>query len=553
MSKLTIFIKNNNTRKELDDGYTLQQIAEQENIKLTYPILGALVNNKVRDLNAKIYKPSVISFFDITSPYGQAMYKRSAYFLFYKAVKDILPSVKLYIQHSISGGKYCEFENLSEPLTQEIVDKIKARMRELIALDIPFERVEMLTEDAIKEYVKHGLTDKSEIFKYRSKIFTSVYRLDDRINYYYGFLLPSTRYIHLFDVFLYETGLLLKLPSRKHPTFLTPVRNFPKLFSVYREYKRWVTLMKVPHVYNINDKIVNGEIGDLIKISEALHEKILGRIADEIANRGSVKMILISGPSSSGKTTTCRRLSIQLNILGYHIVQISLDDFFVEREFTPRDCDGEYDFEAFEALDIELFHSTMFRLLKGEEVEIPSFNFALGKKEWKGNKIKMESNSLLVLEGIHCLNPKLTSNIPEEYKYKMFVSALTSISVDSQNPIPTTDNRLIRRLIRDYKYRNYSPVETLRRWPSVRAGEEKNIFPFQENADIMFNSSLICELGVLKPYAVQILKDVPETEPEYAEATRLLKFLSYFKTVPEKDVPLTSILREFVGGSNFHY
>lgn len=550
---ITIFCQNNNSKKIIRDGYTLREIAEAEEIKLTFPTLGALVNNKVRDMNHKIYKPSIISFFDITSPYGHAMYKRSAYFLFYKAVSDILPGVKLYIQHSISGGKYCELENLNEPLTQDIPDKITKRMKELIEQDIPFERMEMLTEDAIAEYTKHGLTDKSEIFKYRNRIFTSVYKLDDKINYYYGFLLPSTGYIKLFTVDLYENGMLLKVPSRKHPTYLTPVRKFPKLFSVYREYKRWVTLMKVPHVYNINDKIVKGEIGDLIKISEALHEKILAKLADEIYQRQTVKVILLSGPSSSGKTTTCRKLSIQLSILGYHPVQISLDNFFVEREQTPRDENGEFDFEAFEALDLALFHDTMARLLQGEEVAMPTFNFGLGKKEWKGNKIKLEPNSILLLEGIHCLNPKLTSNIEESVKYKLFVSALTSVSIDNQNPIPTTDNRLIRRLIRDYKYRNYSALDTLRRWQSVREGEEKHIFPFQENADAMFNSSLVCELGVLKPFAVQILKDVPETEPEFAEATRLLKFLSYFKTIPEKDIPSTSILREFVGGSNFHY
>lgn len=550
---ITIFCKNNNSKKIIRDGYTLREIAEAEEIQLTFPILGALVNNKVRDMNHKIYKPSIISFFDITSSYGHAMYKRSAYFLFYKAVSDILPGVKLYIQHSISGGKYCELENLKEPLTQDVPDKITKRMKELIEQDIPFERMEMLTEDAIAEYTKHGLTDKSEIFKYRNRIFTSVYKLDDKINYYYGFLLPSTGYIKLFTVDLYENGMLLKVPSRKHPIYLTPVRKFPKLFSVYREYKRWVTLMKVPHVYNINDKIVKGEIGDLIKISEALHEKILAKIADEIYQRQTVKVILLSGPSSSGKTTTCRRLSIQLSILGYHPVQISLDNFFVEREQTPRDENGEFDFEDFEALDLALFHNTMERLLQGEEVAMPTFNFGLGIKEWKGNKIKLEPNSILLLEGIHCLNPKLTSNIEESAKYKLFVSALTSISIDNQNPIPTTDNRLIRRLIRDYKYRNYSALDTLRRWQSVREGEEKHIFPFQENADAMFNSSLVCELGVLKPFAVQILKDVPETEPEFAEATRLLKFLSYFKTIPEKDIPSTSILREFVGGSNFHY
>ncbi len=550
---ITIFCKNNNAKKKIRDGYTLKEIAAMEKIELTFPILGALVNNKVRDITYKVYKPSVISFFDITSPYGHAMYKRSAYFLFFKAVSDILPGVRLIIQHSISGGKYCELENLEEPLTQKDVDAITERMNQLVAQDLPFERVEMLTEDAIEEYTKHGMRDKSEIFKYRSRIFTSVYRLDDKINYYYGFLLPSTGYVKLFTVHLYENGILLKVPSRKHPTHITPVRKFPKLFSVYQEYKRWVALMEVPHVYHINDKIAKGEIGDLIKISEALHEKVLAKIADEIHQKKCIKTVLISGPSSSGKTTSCRRLSIQLGILGYHPVQISLDNFFVNREDTPIDKNGDYDFEAFEALDLKLFHDVLAKLIDGEEVDMPTFNFAVGKKEWRGDKMKLRPNSIILLEGIHCLNPKLTSNLDDNIKYRLFVSALTSISIDSQNPIPTTDNRLVRRLIRDFKYRNYTALDTLRRWQSVRAGEEKHIFPFQEMADAMFNSSLICELGVLKPFAMRILKDVPETEPEFAEATRLLKFLSYFKTIPEKDIPNTSILREFVGGSNFHY
>ena len=548
---VTIYFANLNKQKEVPVGYTLAEIAERENISLKYPIVGALVNNTVRDLSCYIYSSSVINFFDITSIHGRSMYERSAYFVLFKAISDIFPEAQLHILHSISGGKYCEIDNMPLPLNKKTVEMIKARMREIIALDLPFERIKMLTEDAIAEYERHGLNDKFEIFRYRNKIFTSVYKLDDKINYYYGFLLPSTGYLTLFDVEPYENGLLLKIPYSKHPERLVPTRKFPKLFSVYSEYKKWTTELQVPHVYNMNDKIVRGEIGEFIKISEAVHEKLLANIAEE--KRNNVKMVLLSGPSSSGKTTSCKRLSIQLSILGYHPVQISLDNFFVERENNPRDKNGNYDFECFEALDLKLFHATMAKLLAGEEVEMPYFNFMTGKKEWRGDKMKLKDNSILVLEGIHCLNPKLTDNISDDKKFKIFVSALTSLSIDNHNPIPTTDNRLIRRIVRDSKYRNYTALETIRRWPSVRAGEDRNIFPYQENADVMFNSSLLCELGVLKPYAMQVLKDVPETEPEFAEAKRLLKFLSYFKTIPEKDIPSTSILREFVGGSNFHY
>lgn len=548
-----IYCKNNDAEKEIADDLPLSQIAENEQITLPYPILGALVNNKVQTLNFKISKSSIISFFDATSKYGRNMYNLSAYFLLFKAVSDVLPEAELHILHSISGGKYCELEKLNEPLTESMVQKIQRRMEELVAQDLPFERVEMLTEKALDEYARHGLTDKAEIFKYRKRIFTSIYKLDDKINYYYGFLLPSTGYIKTFALALYENGILLRLPSRKNPTELPPIQKLPKLFAVYKQYKEWCELLKVPHIYHINEATVTGEIGDLIKISEALHEKLLAQIADEINHRQKVKMVLISGPSSSGKTTTCKRLSIQLSILGYHPIPISTDDFFIEREDTPLDENGEYDFEAFETLDLQLFNKTIRQLLSGETVSMPTFNFTTGKKEWRGNYLKMQENSILVIEGIHCLNPRLTEQFDDSCKYKLFVSALTSVSIDNQNPIPTTDNRLLRRIIRDYQYRNYSATATIKRWNSVRIGEEKHIFPYQENADCMFNSSLVCELGVLKPYALEILKEVPETAEEYAEAVRLIKFLKYFKTIPEKDVPSTSILREFVGGSNFHY
>ncbi len=550
---LDIFCENTQSVHPYAFGTSIMDIAKAENVSLAFPILGALVNNKVRDLSYRLHGPAKINFFDITSLYGNAMYCRSLYFVLFKVVADVLPNAKLKILHSISGGKYCELEGLCEPLTDALVLQLKERMLELVARNLPFTRIELPTDVALAEYARHGMDEKAEMFKYRKRIYTSIYQLDDKINYYYGFLLPSTGYLTNFELEKYENGLLLKTPYRFQPGRIAETRHLPKLFAVYQEYKSWANRCGVPYVMNLNDKVVNGGIADLIRQTEAYQERRFAKIADEIFERKSVKMVLICGPSSSGKTTSCKRLSVQLSLLGYKPVQISVDDFFVERDETPRDTNGEFDFEALEAIDLKLFNKTLVELAEGKEVPLPTFDFPSGKKVWKGNTVKMDENSILVVEGIHCLNPKLTASVPEELKYKIFVSALTSISIDSQNPIPTTDNRLIRRIVRDHKYRGYSALDTLRRWQSVRNGEVKNIFPFQENADAMVNTALIYEMGILKPYAVPVLRDVPETEPEYAEARRLLKFLSYFKTVPEKNIPGTSILREFVGGSQFHY
>lgn len=550
---IPIYLKQQNKKVEYPCGISLSEIVEKENIKLENPIMGALVNNKVREMSYILHKPVVVSFFDITSPYGLDMYDRSVYFILFKAIRDLLPTVNLKILHSISGGKYCEFENLETSLNQDLIDRIELRMKEIVREDIPFIREEMLTHDALEEFKRHQLDEKAKLFEDRKRIFTSVYHLSDCVNYYYGVLAPSTGAINLFKLELYENGLLLKLPSRKNPTVIGNTHKLPKLFAVYKTHKQWVEMLGVPYVSDINQKVENGEIEDFMQMSEAFHEKLIASIADEIYQKENVKVVLISGPSSSGKTTSCRRLSVQLGVLGYRPIQVSVDNFFVEREDTPKDTKGEYNFETIDAIDLPLFNSTLNRLLQGEEVELPTFNFTTGKKEWRGNTIKLDPKSILIVEGIHCLNPKLTAQVDESAKFKIFVSALTSVSIDSQNPIPTTDNRLIRRIIRDYKYRGYSALDTLRRWQSVRDGEYKYIFPYQENADVMFNTSLIFELGVLKQYAVPILKEVPETEPEFAEAIRLLKFLSFFNTIPEESVPRGSILREFVGGSHFSY
>ena len=550
---ISIQIQNSNKSLTIPFGMSVQELAKQEKIQLEYPIMGALINNKVRECAYRIHKPCTVQFFDMTSSYGHLMYTRSVYFILYKAVKDILPKqVRLKILHSISGGKYCELDHLNQPLDQNLVNRLYKRMREIVESDLPFERIELPSEEAVLKFKEEGLEDKYELLRRRTRIYTSIYKLGDTVNYYFGNLAPSTGLIHLFGLELYESGLLLKTPQQNHPTTLSHTHKVPKLFSVYQDYKKWANTIGMPYVYNLNNKISEGKIQETIMITEAYHEKLLARLADQIHERQS-KVVLISGPSSSGKTTTCKRLSVQLGILGYDPVQISVDDFFVEREETPKDENGQYDFESVDAIDLKLFNDTLQRLINGEEVPLPTFDFTLGSKLWKGNTIKLKPNSIMVIEGIHCLNPRLTEQIDENIKFKLFVSALTCISIDQQNPIPTTDNRLIRRIIRDYNYRGYSAQETISRWPSVRRGENRNIFPFQENADAMFNTSLICEMGMLKQYAIPILAAVPENCVEFAEAYRLLKFLSYFKVIPEKNIPGTSILREFVGGSKFKY
>ena len=554
--KIPVYCKNNDMHVEVPCGITLQEFANL--IKLEQhpdtPFLGALVNNKERDMSYSITKPVQIQFFDYYSTYGRSGYMRSLYFLLFHAVDRLLPrEVKLCIKHSISGGRYCTLENLGRPISDMLVKKLYLFMKDTVRRDLPFIREEMLTSDAIAAFQAHGLEDKYEFFKNRDRIYTSVYHLDESINYYYGFLVPSTGCLTTFGLEKYEEGLLLKLPAKMNIKAMAKTRFFPKLFSVYKMDKEWVASVGVPYVYDLNKYTDSRIIQSGVLVAEAYQEKQLARVADMIKQNPNVKMVLISGPSSSGKTTSCRRLSVQLAVLGYHPVQISVDDFFVEREETPRDEKGEYDFEALHAIDLPLFNSTLNRLLSGEEVEIPTFDFTQGKKVWNGNTLKLRQNSILVIEGIHCLNPELTAQVADELKFKVFVSALTSLSLDRQNPIPTSDNRLIRRIVRDYNYRGYSAVDTIRRWPSVRRGEEKNIFPYQENADVMINTSLVFELSVLKAAALPILHGVPEVVPEYAEAQRLIKLLMFFKTIPVDSLPGTSILREFLGGSKFVY
>ncbi len=556
MEKIKVYVINNNLSKEYPFGTSLREIAEDMNIKLDYPILGARVNNKLAELNYRIYKPKFVEFIDITNIDGHRMYQRSLSFVLMKAVRDILPGARLKIEHSISKGFYCEIDKPDgSKLKPEEVLQLAERMRQIIDADIPFEREEIPTKQALEIFEENHLYEKVRLFKTRPILFTSVYKLDDQVDYFYGYLVPSTGYLKVFDLIPYYDGMLLRFPSRDNPEELGPILEQPKLFEIFREYKHWVEILGVSTVGSINEQIQQGNAGDLIKVSEALHEKKVAEIADMVKNRGNVRLVLIAGPSSSGKTTFSKRLSVQLRVLGYQPVPISLDNFFVNRELTPRDENGDYDFENIHALDLKLFNKIMNDLIAGKEVELPKFDFQEGRRYYDGTKVKLSERGILVIEGIHGLNPELTAQIDEKYKFKIYVSALTQIGIDYHNRIPTTDNRLLRRMIRDYQYRGYSLVETLQRWPSVRRGEEKYIFPYQEEADVMFNSALIYEFNVLKKHLEPLLKEIPETVYEYSEARRLLKFLSYFVPIKreEREIPPTSILREFLSGSAFKY
>ena len=548
-----VCVNKGNSKKQYPHGTTLGEIADDLKIALQYPVLGAKVNNQVKSLAHHLYTNRVIEFFDASSISGYAMYEHSLSFLLYKAAKDLYPQEEILIKHSISDGKFCEFENSDFQVSDAVVAQIEKRMNELVAENLPFSRKKMLTQEAVALYESHGMWDKQKLLKHRKIFYTSVYEVGGTINYFFGCLVPSTAYLGCFGLIKYENGLLLKMPPRKTPSKLSPTVMAPKLFHIIKEHKEWSRIMEVPYVGDLNDIIQSNRITDLLLMSEALQEKKLISIADDIKSRGSVKIVLISGPSSSGKTTSCRRLSVQLGVLGYKPVQISADNYFVEREFTPKDEEGNYDFEHIHALDLPLFNQQLSDLIEGKEVETPVFDFHQGKKIWKGDKIKMGKNAVIIIEGIHCLNPLLTQKIDPSFTYKLFVSALTSLAMDKHNPIHSNDNRLIRRMVRDYNYRNYSAQESLRRWASVRQGEERWIFPFQENADSMFNSAMLCELSLFKRHALPLLEQVPENVDERTEAFRLIKLLNYFMEISDAAVPHYSILREFFGGSVFSY
>ena len=553
---LQIYCKNLNKSKSFPIGISLLDIYSGFSLNMPYGPDNAKVNNKVESLTFRVYNNKDVEFQDIYTSSGMRTYVRSLCFILCKAVEDLYPNGSIMLEHPVSKGYYCQLK-LDRSIGLDDIHRIKQRMKEIIAEDLPFVRYEKHTTEVVELFRQKGMNDKVHLLETSDNLYSYYYTLGDTIDYYYGSLLPSTGYIHLFDLIKYYDGLLLQVPNRSNPDKLEEILKQEKMLEVFKEHRRWNQILGIGTVGDFNKACNAGYATELINVSEALQEKRISQIADEIFHRGQkgqpVKLILISGPSSSGKTTFSKRLSVQLMANGLKPYPISLDDYFVDREDTPKDENGNYDYESLYALDLNFFNQQLQTLLKGEEVELPRFNFTTGKREWSGKHLRVDDNMILILEGIHALNPELTPHIPTESKFKIYVSALTTILLDNHNYIPTTDNRLLRRIIRDYKYRGYSAEETISRWPSVRAGEEKWIFPYQENADVMFNSALLFELAIIKDYAEPILRKVPNNRPEYSEAYRLRKFLGYFVPLQDKELPPTSLLREFLGGSSFRY
>jgi hypothetical protein len=553
---LQIYCKNNNSTREFPEGSSLLDIYNGFNLAMPYGPVSAKVNNKVESLDFRVYYNKDIEFLDITSSSGMRTYVRSLFFILVKAVEELYPQGSISLEHPISKGYFCKL-HIDRTIGLDDVQRIKQKMQEIIAADIPYTRTESHTEEVVRLFEKRGMMDKARLLDTYGQLYSYYYQLGDTVDCYYSSLVPSTGYIHLFDIVKYYDGLLLRIPNRENPTKLEEVVKQEKMLEVFQEYHRWNQILGISTVGDLNVACNEGHATDLINVSEALQEKKIAQIADEITHRDQdgkrVKLVLISGPSSSGKTTFSKRLSIQLMTNGLKPYPISLDDYFVNRNDTPLDENGKHDFESLYAVDLPFFEEQLSTLLNGGEVELPRYNFTTGKREMSGKKLRIDEHMILIIEGIHALNPALTPHIPNENKYKVYVSALTTILLDNHNYIPTTDNRLLRRIIRDYKYRNYSAEETIARWPSVREGEEKWIFPYQENADAMFNSALLFELAVLKDYVEPVLRKVPNRCPEYSEAHRLLRFLNYFVSVQDKELPPTSLLREFLGGSSFQY
>ena len=514
--------------------------------------MGARVNNRVSGLGMRLYRNADVEFLDIMTPSGSRTYTRTLFFVLSKAVHDLFPDGNVVIDIPVSNGYYCDMQ-IGRPLTTRDVDAVRRRMEELIAADLPIRRHECTTEEAIDIFKRRKALSKVKLLKSTGSLYTVYHDLDGYADYYYGALLPRTGMLYLFGLEPYYDGMLLRIPSLTSPGQLGELIRQDKMFGIFQEHHRWQSLLGISTVGDFNEVVAKGGTSLLINVSEALQEKKIAHIAEEIASRKGVRIVLIAGPSSSGKTTTCMRLSIQLVCNGLRPVMVSLDNYFVNREETPRDEKGDFDYEHLHALNIPLLNEQLMALLNGEEVEMPRYNFQSGRSEKSGKRMKMGKNDILVIEGIHALNPELTKMIPEAQKFRVYASALTTILLDKHNYIPTTDNRLLRRIVRDDKYRGVSARETIRRWPSVRAGENKWIFPFQENADEMFNTAMIYELAVLKQQAVRLLERVPQNVDEFSEAYRLRKFLSYFTDITDSELPFTSLLREFLGGSSLKY
>lgn len=549
---IQIRCKNNKKSQKVEIGSTLFDIFSAFDLKMTHGPVSARVNNKVEGMHYRVYNSKDVEFLDMTSSSGSRAYTRTLFFVLCKAVQDIYPATDVVIDIPVSNGFYVDIR-LGRPVVDEDVNIIRRRMQEIIDARMPIRRFTMPTEEAVALFQEKGDIEKVKLLKTSGSIYTTYYKIGDYVDYYYGTLLTNTSQLYLFGLEKYYDGMLLRIPSLKNPDVLGEMTRQDKMFEIFKEHHRWQSILGIRTIGDFNQAIDANHATDIINISEALQEKKIAKIAEEIASRKGVKLVLLAGPSSSGKTTSCKRLSIQLAVNGLKPLQISLDDYFVDREKTPKDASGEYDYESIYALDLDLINEQFNALFRGEEVELPKYDFQSGKSKKSGNKLKMHDNNVLVVEGIHALNPELTAHIPQEQIFRVYASALTTILLDNHNYIPTTDNRLLRRIIRDYKYRGVSAQETIHRWPSVRAGENKWIFPFQENADAMLNTAMLYELAVIKTQAEPLLQQVPENCEEYAEAYRLLKFLKYFKGIPYNNLPPTSLLREFLGGSSFHY
>ena len=549
-----IYCVNTNEQKEVAIGASLEELIPLLGVKMPYLIANAKVNNKTESLAYRIYRPKRIEYVDVGNSSAMRTYVRSLCFILAKAVDDVLPNAEMYIEHAVSYGYYFQIE-AEQKITKEVLDAIRTRMHEIVAADIPFKSVEDEISKVVNIFRSHNMEDKALLLETSDFLYAYYFMLDNYIDYYYGCLTPSTGYIKLFDIHEYNGGFLLQVPLKSNPEILAPVVKQEKLLNVYREHLKFLKISELDKVGDLNKAKQDGRMSEVIQIAEAYQSKQISDIATKISSRyrEGVRVVLISGPSSSGKTTFRKRLEIQLLVDLLKPVGISLDDYFVERDATPVDAFGEKDSDSPYALDLELFENHLLALLEGNEVELPSYNFVTGKREYKNNRLKIGDNSVIIIEGIHALNPELTARIPAEKKFMVYVSALTSISLDDHNWIPAADNRLLRRIVRDFRYRGYSAQDTISRWDSVRRGEEKWIFPYQENADVMFNSAMIYELAAIRRHAEPILLLVPRAMPEFAEAHRLLKFLSYFNYIPDRELPPTSLLREFLGGSSFRY
>ena len=558
---LQIRCKNNHITKSFPEGTSLLDVYQEfaDDLQMPYPVVSAKVNNASQGLKFRLFQNRDVEFLDAREGSGRRVYVRSLCFVLYKAVSDLFPDSKLFIEHPLSRGYYCNFKKKNgDPLIDEDVNRICQRMKEIVDLDMPFRRTESTTEEAVRVFTERGFFDKVKLLETSGQIYSDYYMLGDTVDYYYGPLVPSAGYLKVWGLERYQQGLLLRVPDKKNPLVLAKKVPMPRTFEVFAEKVRWDIIMRLSNAGDVNNAILKGHASELIQVSEALQEKKIVQIAEEIDRRfhnqeNPIRLVLITGPSSSGKSTFCKRLSVQLLACGLRPFSFSTDDYFVNRLDTPKLPNGQYDFDNIETVDYQLLGDHLLRLMKGEIVEVPEYNFVTGKREYNGKKVHLSSDSVLIIEGIHALNPLLTKGVNDSLKYKIYISALTSISLDDHNWIPTQDNRLLRRIIRDYNKGAYTARETISQWKSVCEAEEQWIFPYQETADVMFNSALNIEFAVLRTHAEVILSSVPKNCDEYAEAHRLLKFLHFFIPISDKEIPPTSIMREFVGGSSFKY